>query len=92
MYLKCTLQIEDAVLQKFSILALSRAAKDDSIKILAITGTGDYFSSGNDLSNFLRAQDVSNFSTFYGKMSTKVDFSPLSCLQNVDPVHKVRRD
>ena len=39
-----------------SRLALRRAAEDDTVKIAAITGNGNYFSSGNDLSNFLQAQ------------------------------------
>lgn len=40
---------------------LTRAASDDSIKIVALTGAGDYFSSGNDLSNFIRPE-VQNLS------------------------------
>lgn len=29
--------------------ALNKAAKDDGVKIVALTGTGDFFSSGNDV-------------------------------------------
>jgi len=32
--------------------ALNEAAKDDSVSVAVLTGTGDYYCSGNDLSNF----------------------------------------
>ena len=32
---------------------LKSSATDDSIKALVLTGAGDYYCSGNDLSNFL---------------------------------------
>lgn len=32
---------------------LEVAALDDSCTVVALTGKGDYFTSGNDLSNFL---------------------------------------
>jgi len=32
--------------------ALDEAAKDDSVSVAVLTGTGDYYCSGNDLSNF----------------------------------------
>ena len=35
------------------ILALKEAADDKSTVVTAITGAGDYFCSGNDLSNFM---------------------------------------
>ena len=44
----------------FLIVVLTRAASDDSIKIVALTGAGDYFSSGNDLSNFIRPEVCQN--------------------------------
>src|SRR5690349_14765029 len=31
---------------------LITAGKDESVKVIVVTGEGDYFSSGNDLSNF----------------------------------------
>ena len=34
----------------FSVL--KEASEDDTIKIVALTGAGDYYSSGNDLTNF----------------------------------------
>ncbi|VEL26599.1 unnamed protein product [Protopolystoma xenopodis] len=34
------------------ITALHDASNDRTVKIVAVTGAGDYFSSGNDLSNF----------------------------------------
>ena len=33
--------------------ALNTAAKDDSVVAMVMTGAGDYYCSGNDLSNFL---------------------------------------
>ena len=32
---------------------LESSATDDSVRVLMITGNGDYYCSGNDLSNFL---------------------------------------
>lgn len=32
--------------------AINSAATDDSVKVLALTGTGEYFSSGNEIGNF----------------------------------------
>lgn len=37
--------------------ALNDAAVDDTVTIAAITGEGDYYSSGNDISNFLNISD-----------------------------------
>lgn len=37
--------------------ALSEAALDDSVTIVALTGDGDYYSSGNDISAFLTVED-----------------------------------
>lgn len=37
----------------FNLDALNRAAKDESVTIAAITGDGDYYSSGNDIKSFL---------------------------------------
>lgn len=37
--------------------ALNKAAIDDSVTIVAITGDGDYYSSGNDLKAFLTVSD-----------------------------------
>lgn len=37
-------------------IVLRLVATDSSIKIVAVTGEGDYYSSGNDLSNFLEAE------------------------------------
>lgn len=37
--------------------ALNEAAVDDTVTIVAITGDGDYYSSGNDISNFLKVSD-----------------------------------
>ena len=34
--------------------ALEAAAKDTSVRVVVTTGTGDYYCSGNDLSNFMR--------------------------------------
>ncbi|XP_055323559.1 enoyl-CoA delta isomerase 2-like [Sitodiplosis mosellana] len=36
---------------------LNRAATDDSVSIVAITGDGDYYSSGNDIKHFLTVID-----------------------------------
>ena len=49
-----------SILVYFLIAVLTRAASDDSIKIVALTGAGDYFSSGNDLSNFIRPEVCQN--------------------------------
>ena len=38
-------------------IALDQAAKDPSVRVVVTTGTGDYYSSGNDLANFLNAPD-----------------------------------
>jgi len=35
--------------------ALNTAGSDDNVKAVLITGTGKYYSSGNDLSNFTAA-------------------------------------
>ena len=35
---------------------LTAAAEDENITVVAITGTGDYFSSGNDLGAVLRGE------------------------------------
>ena len=41
------------------MLSVLREATDDStIKIVALTGSGDYFSSGNDLTNFLESEVI----------------------------------
>lgn len=37
--------------------ALNAAASDDSVTIVALTGDGDYYSSGNDISAFLTVAD-----------------------------------
>jgi len=37
------------------VLALQSATSDDRVRTLFLTGSGDYFSSGNDLTNFLKA-------------------------------------
>ena len=37
--------------------ALNDAANDGATKFVVLTGTGDYFSSGNDLSNFMNTDD-----------------------------------
>lgn len=37
--------------------ALNDAAVDDTVTIAALTGDGDYYSSGNDISNFLTVAD-----------------------------------
>ena len=34
--------------------ALNETANDDSIKVAVMTGTGDFYCSGNDLSNFTK--------------------------------------
>lgn len=36
---------------------MSAAAADDSVTIVALTGEGDFYSSGNDLSTFLTVED-----------------------------------
>ena len=38
--------------------ALTEANSDDSTKIVVMTGTGDYFCSGNDLGNLTNVTDV----------------------------------
>lgn len=38
--------------------ALTEANSDDSTKVVVLTGTGDYFCSGNDLGNFANVTDV----------------------------------
>jgi peroxisomal 3,2-trans-enoyl-CoA isomerase len=48
------------------IVALAQAQKDDNVRTVLLTGAGDYFSSGNDLSNFLRA-DPSNIAQGLGQ-------------------------
>lgn len=40
--------------------ALNKAATDDSVTILALTGDGDYYSSGNDIKAFLSVSDPQN--------------------------------
>lgn len=49
------------ILIDFAVLscldALNQAAIDDSVTILAITGDGDYYSSGNDIKSFLTVTD-----------------------------------
>ncbi|KAL3316076.1 Signal recognition particle core component [Cichlidogyrus casuarinus] len=42
------------------VQALQDCAKDDTCKVVAICGTGDFFCSGNDLSNFTREGDLEN--------------------------------
>lgn len=37
--------------------ALNKAGTDDSVTIVALTGDGDYYSSGNDISGFLNVSD-----------------------------------
>jgi len=46
------------------ITALNKASADESIKLALITANGDYYSSGNDLSNFQKA-----FKIFKGDMN-----------------------
>lgn len=42
----------------FALLdALQGAASDDSVSIVALTGEGDFYSSGNDISKFLKVTD-----------------------------------
>lgn len=41
----------------FFLGALNDAAVDDTVTIAAITGEGEYYSSGNDISNFLNVSD-----------------------------------
>ena len=36
--------------------ALDVAAKDKSVRVAVTTGTGDYYCSGNDLSNFMQVE------------------------------------
>lgn len=36
---------------------MNQAAADDSVTIVALTGDGDYYSSGNDITSFLTASD-----------------------------------
>lgn len=36
------------------------AATDDSVSIVALTGDGEYYSSGNDISKFLTVSDPQN--------------------------------
>jgi peroxisomal 3,2-trans-enoyl-CoA isomerase len=38
-------------------LALKEAEEDPSIVFVVITGNGDFFSSGNDLSNYMKVTD-----------------------------------
>jgi len=38
------------------ILALTQARTDEAVRVVLLTGAGDYFSSGNDLSNFTRGE------------------------------------
>ena len=37
---------------------LEKAQNDPEVKIVALTGKGDYYSSGNDLSNFLEGEVI----------------------------------
>ncbi|XP_071823486.1 enoyl-CoA delta isomerase 2-like isoform X2 [Apostichopus japonicus] len=50
------------------ILALRSASRDDRVVVCVLTGSGDYFSSGNDLNNFIeaskRGSDAANYMTF----------------------------
>lgn len=41
-------------------VALQMAANDDSVSIVALTGEGEYYSSGNDISKFLAVTDPQN--------------------------------
>eukprot|EP01102_Stenamoeba_stenopodia_P015910 TRINITY_DN5495_c0_g1_i2.p1 TRINITY_DN5495_c0_g1~~TRINITY_DN5495_c0_g1_i2.p1 ORF type:complete len:238 (-),score=72.35 TRINITY_DN5495_c0_g1_i2:49-762(-) len=36
-------------------ILLQNAAKDPEVRVVVLTGTGDYYSSGNDLSNFMQS-------------------------------------
>ena len=38
-------------------LALKEAEEDSNIVLVVITGNGDFFSSGNDLSNYMKETD-----------------------------------
>lgn len=41
----------------FNLDALNKAATDDSVTIVALTGNGDFYSSGNDIKAFLTVSD-----------------------------------
>jgi len=45
----------DASMYPALIGGIKEAARDEGVRILVVTGTGEYFSSGNDLGNFLTA-------------------------------------
>ena len=47
--LLCWVQMYDEISS-----TLEAAAKDTSVRVVVTTGTGDYYCSGNDLSNFMR--------------------------------------
>lgn len=53
------------------IVALRRAAQDDRVVVCVLTGNGDYFSSGNDLNNFINAKkkgvELSEYMVFEGQ-------------------------
>lgn len=53
------LRVKIIINQKLIIIvdALRAAALDDSVTISAVTGTGEYYSSGNDLTAFLVADE-----------------------------------
>ncbi|CAG2100304.1 unnamed protein product [Medioppia subpectinata] len=61
--------ITDVMYDKW-INALNTASADESIKLALITANGDYFSSGNDLSNFEKA-----FKEFKGDMNAGAEQS-----------------
>lgn len=52
--------------------AINEAATDDTVKVLALTGIGDFFSSGNDVGNLNGISDIAAYADYGVVISRKM--------------------
>ncbi|CBY40702.1 unnamed protein product [Oikopleura dioica] len=63
--------------------ALQKISGDEDLTVAAITGTGKYFTSGNDMGDGMKRMMAQNTKTFAALVDTLIDFEkPLAALVN----------